>query len=300
MTDPVRIEAERIQELDCLHIHTPHGVALMALQGAQLLSYTPAGGHPLIWLSEQATFKAGNAVRGGVPVCWPWFGVYDRNPPSVLDSVGAGPDAASHGVVRGVDWQLAEQRFEGDTAELVFTLDMPQGLGVWRHASRLTLQARFGASIDLSLSTRNLGPDAYTVSLALHSYFAVSDSRRIAIDGLQGDRYIDTARGWQSGVETGPITIHEETDRIYPRVDNPIVIQDPQWRRSIHITPANSHSAIVWNPWIDKAARLSDYADDAWQRMVCVESARVLDDVLTVAPGAAETVGVNIRVQASA
>jgi len=292
---PVRIVPQRLGELDCLRIETPHGVALMARQGAQLLSYTPAGGKPLVWLSEEATFRAGATVRGGVPVCWPWFGVYARNPQVVRDCVNAPDDAPSHGLVRDVAWRLDEPATGRDWAELRFVLDLPEGIGPWRHAARLALRARFGPSIELALSMSNTGPAPCTVSLALHTYLAVSDSRRVRIGGLQDKPYLDTTRDWQPLRQQGEIRIEEETDRIYLDVDRPIEVHDPDWRRIVRLDASNSRSTVVWNPWIAKSARLADFADEAWQRMLCIETARILDDALTVGPGATETVALAIR-----
>ncbi|SAI12321.1 Putative glucose-6-phosphate 1-epimerase [Bordetella ansorpii] len=292
---PVRIFPERLGELDCLRIETPHGSALMAPQGAQLLSYTPTGGKPLVWLSEQASFRAGASVRGGVPVCWPWFGVYARNPQSVRDSVNAPDDAPSHGLVRGLDWQLAEPETGKDWAELMFVLDLEDGLGPWRHSARLALTARFGKSLELGFSITNTGSAPFTVSLALHTYLAVSDSRRVRIDGLQDKPYLDTARGWTPLRQQGEIAIEEETDRIYQEVDRPIEVHDPDWGRTLRLAASNSRSAVVWNPWVEKSARLSDFASDAWQRMLCIETARIMDDVLTVEAGATETVALAIQ-----
>jgi len=289
---------ETFGDLEGWRIRTPHGTARMVRQGAQLLGYDAADGRPVVWLSEQARYRRGVSVRGGVPVCWPWFGVYARNPESVRHAVGAPQDAPSHGVARDVDWQLTEQHVRDGEAELAFACDLSRGLGPWLHPTRLELRARFGREISLALTTRNLGTQPYTLSLALHTYLAVSDSRAVSILGLDGLDYIDTARGWTVQRQQGPVAIAEETDRIYQGVDRPIEVRDPQWRRTLRIRGGNSRSAVVWNPWVDKAARLADYADDAWQRMLCVETARVMDDVLTVAPGEAVTVSVTIEVQA--
>ncbi|ARP95752.1 D-hexose-6-phosphate mutarotase [Bordetella genomosp. 13] len=296
---PIRIIPERLGALDCLRVETPHGTALMARQGAQLLSYTPAGEQPLVWLSEQASFQAGVPVRGGVPVCWPWFGVYAFNPQSVRDCVDAPEDAPSHGLVRNVEWELLSQDTGKDWGELVFMLDLRKRLGPWRHAARLTLRARFGAAVELALAIANTGSDAFTTSLALHTYLAVSDSRNIRIEGLHDKPYLDTVRGWEPRRQLGAITIEGETDRIYQEVDQPIEVHDPGWDRTIRIAAANSRSAVIWNPWIDKSRRLDEFADDAWQRMLCVETARVMDDVLTVEPDTTETVAVALRADAA-
>jgi glucose-6-phosphate 1-epimerase len=292
-----RIEAEHIDELDCWRVHTPYGVARIARQGAQLLSYVDAEGRPLIWLSEKAAYKNGQPLRGGVPVCWPWFGDYQRNPQAVRDTVGAAADAPAHGLVRGLDWELTGQTLTAQGAELLFTFDATRDMTPWRHPAILTLAMRFGENISLALSVRNLGEQTLTQSVALHTYLAVGDSRRIKITGLEDARYIDTVGGWQEKTQKGPIAIESETDRIYLGSTGRIVIHDPEWRRSVHVISQQSESAVVWNPWVEKSRRLSQFSEDDWQRMVCVETARIMDDVLVVAPGATGTVSMTLHTE---
>lgn len=295
---PATIEAEVHGELACWTVRTPYGTARVARQGAQLLSYDDHEGRPLIWLSESAQYLAGEPLRGGVPVCWPWFGVYARNPEAVRDTVQAAPDAASHGLVRGLDWTLASQHVDAHSAELVFELDASRDLQPWRHPARLRYVMRFGAKLTLALSVQNLGEQTITQSLALHSYFAVGDSRQVTIDGLSGKSYIDTVGGqWTTRMQEGSIRIVGETDRIYLQANDPVVIHDPVWRRSIHIAAQHSQSCVVWNPWVEKSRGLSQFADDDWQRMVCVETARVLEDTLVVEPGATQGISLSIHTE---
>lgn len=289
------IEATTIGALSGWRVVTPYGSALIARQGAQLLSYTPAGGRPLIWLSEQAVFKTGHSVRGGVPICWPWFGVYDRNPQQVRDSVAATPKPGSHGWVRQVAWELAAQQTLADEAVLEFAFTAPRDhVAGWRHHAQLTLQMRFGKSLELTLSVRNQGDEPLTTTLALHTYLAVSDSRNVRISGLEGRHYLDTLHEWEKRQQLGAVTFDGETDRVYLDTTAPLTLHDPAWQRDTRLHATGSISTVVWNPGPEKCARLSDMADDAWPRMVCIETARVLDDAMTVRPGQAETVGLTI------
>lgn len=288
-----RVEQTTIDELPCWRIHTEFGEALIAQQGAQLLSYQPHEQPPLVWLSEQAEYKRGQSLRGGAPVCWPWFGDLTRNPVQVRTEF-AGEQAPFHGLVRGLDWQLDDIADEQGALAVHWKFDASQGLPGWPHSAELSLVMRFGERLGLELTTRNLGDKPLALSQALHTYFAVGDSREISIDGLQGCRYIETLERWEERRQDGLVRIAGETDRIYLDVDRPLVIRDPHWQRSIHIQTSHSRSAIVWNPWIDKAQRLSQFADDAWQRMLCIETARVWDDVLSIAPGRSETMAVEI------
>jgi glucose-6-phosphate 1-epimerase len=297
-TSPYSIEARRIDELDCWQVSTPHGVARIARQGAQLLSYVDSEGRPLIWLSEKAAYKKGQPLRGGVPVCWPWFGDYQRNPQSVRDTVRAEADVPAHGLVRGLDWDLTDQRVGPDAVEVVFTFDATRDMAPWRHPVILTLTMRFAESVTLTLSIRNLGEQALTQSLALHTYLAVGDSRSVTITGLEDVRYIDTVGGtWREKMQSGAIAVESETDRIYLGGKGCIVVHDPAWRRCIHVVSQHSESAVVWNPWIEKSRRLSQFSEDDWQRMVCVETARLMEDALVVAPGATGTVSVSLHTE---
>ncbi|ACO80963.1 Aldose 1-epimerase family protein [Azotobacter vinelandii CA] len=281
-------QVERIEmgELPCWRIKTAAAELLVAEQGAQVLSYQRHGEQPLIWLSEQAEFRRGLSVRGGVPVCWPWFGDLARNPAGVRAMREDHGPAPAHGEVRGRDWRLQDIAKENGAVTLTF--DLPQSasgeLPGWPHALDLTLAIRLDERLDLSLTTRNRSSYRVALSQALHTYLAVGDIREVGIEGLDGLRYIETLEDWDERHQRGILNFAGETDRIYldtpPRLD----LVDASWKRRICLEASGSHSAIVWNPWIDKAARLSQFADDAWQRMLCIETANVLDDAVELAP----------------
>lgn len=295
--DTATIEPVQMGELACWRIRTKWAEALIATQGAQLLSYTPYGQPPIVWLSEDAKYLRSQALRGGVPVCWPWFGDLARNPAGVRDMFEPDAVAPAHGVVRAVDWEPGASTAESGRVVMDFHCHMPNGSGAWKHPADLLLRFRMGETLEIQLCTHNFGDAPITVSQALHTYFAVSDSRQISIEGLEDTTYIDTLKNWEPQVQSGPIRIEGETDRIYTGIDRNIEIVDPGWQRRIHLEASQSRSAVVWNPWIEKAARLSQFPDDAWQRMVCIETARVWDDLLVVAPGKTESMSVTIRAE---
>lgn len=294
-TPDATLEEVLIDELPCWRLRNQFGEAVITSQGAQLLSYTPHGQPPVVWLSEQAQHKKGIGVRGGIPLCWPWFGELARNPETVRAMVQDVDGAPFHGLVRTADWVMAAGTCEAGLVVIDFHLDLPNGIGDWPHPAMLQLRCRLGDALELELSTHNFGDEAITVSQALHTYFAVSDSRHVQLTGLEGTRYLDTLQDWTEQPQAGPVTFTAETDRLYLGITQPVVIHDSQWQRDIHVTAGNSNSAVVWNPWIDKSLRLSQFADDAWQRMLCVETARVADDVMVIAPGKTETLCVQIR-----
>lgn len=254
----------------------------IAEQGGQILQYLVEG-RPLLWLSEQAQFNAGLSVRGGVPICWPWFGDLARNPPAV--QAQAKPGSAFHGLVRSLPWQLQHLEEQPEAISLTLALDTRHSpLADWPYAARLTLTLRLAQSLTLSLTNENLGSEPLAITQALHSYFAVSHIQQVKVLGLGGCRYLDTLNNWQEQTQQGALSFAGETDRVYLEVPAQLVLEDALWQRRIELTSQGSTSAVLWNPWIDKAQRLSGFAEEAWQRMLCIETANLLDDALELAP----------------
>ncbi len=253
-------------------------------QGGQILSYFPdINQPPLIWLSACAEYQQGHSVRGGVPVCWPWFGDIQRNPAAVQKMTTK--DAPFHGLARTLDWQLTHSSAANNGVQLSLQLDASQGLSGWPHAATVQLQIELAERLTIRLHNHNLGSEPLAISQALHSYFAVSDIRQTQVEGLAGCTYYDTLEQWQLREQEGNLKFSGETDRIYLQVPEHLQIIDLGWQRRIDLRSQGSHSAIVWNPWIAKAQTLSGFASDAWQQMLCIESANVLDDHLLLAPG---------------
>jgi len=288
-----QVERVEMDELPCWRIRTATAELLVAEQGAQVLSYQRDGEPPLIWLSEQAAFRRGQSVRGGVPVCWPWFGDLSRNPAGVRAMREHSGPAPAHGEARSRDWQLQDIARENSSVTLSFSLPQASSgeLPGWPHKLDLGLTIRVDERLDLSLTTHNRSGYRVALSQALHTYLAISDIHQASIEGLDGLRYIETLENWEERQQSGILHFTGETDRLYLETPPRLDLVDPGWKRRICLEASGSHSAIVWNPWIDKAARLSQFADDAWQRMVCIESANVLDDVVELAPEQSATLG---------
>jgi glucose-6-phosphate 1-epimerase len=288
-----QIETLMLGELHCWRIRHADAELLISQQGAQILSYQRNSQPPLIWLSEEATYLRGQSVRGGVPVCWPWFGDLQRNPPAVQALV-AQPDAAAfHGGVRSLDWQLLAMNPDVDGVSLQFAAPAPTTAD-WPAELTLELHIRLDERLHISLISHNHGIRPLTISQALHSYFAVSDIQQVAVDGLADCRYIETLAGWQQHQQQDALTFSSETDRIYQDLPSRLSIRDPGWQRRVCLQSHGSRSAVLWNPWIDKAARLSSFAADAWQRMLCIETANVWDDCCQLAPGAQHSMGFSL------
>ena len=271
-----------------VEVSNPHAEASIALQGAHLMTWTPRGAHPVIWLSEDAKLVPGKSIRGGVPVCWPWFGPHASE-----------PTFPGHGFARTVPWELAETgRLVNGASRLVFRILQNDATRVqWPHPSELELHVVVGPTLEIELVTRNTGDAPFTVGGALHTYFEVGDVRRARVHGLDGCPYIDRVDGGARKRQSGPVTIAGEVDRIYLESTADCVIEDPMLERRIRIAKRGSTSSVVWNPWIEKAAKMGDLGRDGYLRMLCVESTNADADVVDIAPGAEHRLWVRYSVE---
>lgn len=289
------VESVKLDDLDCWRINYGDSELLVSKQGAQVLSYQLAGEQPLIWLNEEAVFETGRPVRAGVPVCWPWFGNLAKNPAEVQAMRQSNAPAGAHGLVRARDWTLKGIHTEPNLVVIDFTLDNPVGtFPEWPHHVSASLQIRMDHYLHISLTSHNLGDTPVSLSQALHSYFAVSDVREVSVEGVEGLHYIDTLDDWKTHEQHGALHFTGETDRIYTHTPARLNITDPTWGRRISLQTTGSKTAVIWNPWIDKAASFSDMAKDGWQRMLCIETANLMDDIVTLAPGESHTMGVSL------
>jgi dihydroxy-acid dehydratase len=269
------------------------GRATLCLQGAHVVSYRPKSQQaPVVWVSDAAKFAPGKSIRGGVPVCWPWFGAHD-----------AESDYPAHGFARTVAWDVIGTRRRND-ARTEITLQLAeneQTRAQWPHATRLTLTVCVGEKLELKLATTNAGPVPVTIGEALHTYFHISDIGAVEVAGLEGCDYHDKAAGFARRTQAGSIGFAGEVDRVYVDTTADCVIVDPGLGRRIRIAKTGSRSTVVWTPWADKAAQMGDMGQGrtgaGWREMVCVESGNALDDTVTVAPGATHTLAVAYSVE---
>lgn len=258
-----------------VEVETPAARAIIALQGAQVLTWAPRGEEPVIWLSRAAKFAPGKSVRGGVPVCWPWFGAHATE-----------PGFPAHGFARTVPWEVVDVTTVADDApRFRFRLQPSDATRAqWPHATDLTLSVTVGAALDIELITRNTGSQPVTVTEALHTYFAVGDVRRTSVHGLDGLTYLDKVENFKRKQQSGPVAIAGEVDRIYLGSVGDCVIDDVAQQRCIRIAKSGSASTVVWNPGAEKAEKMGDLGDDGYLHMVCVESANAADDAVLVSP----------------
>ncbi|HXQ98978.1 MAG TPA: D-hexose-6-phosphate mutarotase [Pseudomonas sp.] len=295
-TPKTQVDSIQLGELNCWRIRHGQAELVIAQQGAHIISYQIDGDKPLIWSNPGAVFKKGKAIRGGMPICWPWFGNFQRNPQSVQAMRQSTEPANAHGEVRAIDWELMGMGEDGDALIVEFIQTAAEGqLPGWPHTVGLKLHIRLDAALNVSLVSFNAGPEEVTLSQALHSYFAVSDVRQVSIAGLDGVSYLNTLESWDAqNVQAGDITFTGETDRIYQGTPDLISVVDPEWKRRIQIQTTGSQSSVVWNPWIEKTTTFSDMEADGWQGMVCVETANVMSDIVTLKPHEMHTMSVSI------
>jgi D-hexose-6-phosphate mutarotase len=275
---PGHISFREANNLLIAEVRNALGSADICLQGAHLMTWRPKTQEvPVVWLSRDAKVAAGKSIRGGAPVCWPWFGAH------ATESSFPG-----HGFARTVPWQLVETGVEPDGAtRLTLRLvNSEKTLAQWPHPCRLDLTIRVGGTLRMEMVTENTGSEAFVIGEALHTYFQISDIGSVRVTGLEGAAYWDKVGGSALRQQEGAISFASETDRVYINTPAECVIEDAGLKRRIHIAKSGSQSTVVWTPWVEKANKMGDMGQpDGWREMVCVESANALDNLVTVAPG---------------
>jgi len=263
-------------------IRSPHGE--VCTQGAHVARWK-TGGADGLFLSAKSRFERGQALRGGVPVIFPWFGD---------DPEGRGRPA--HGFARRVEWRVVEQADEADALRVVLELvDDEHTRAQWPERFALRLTAVLGTTLELALRVENRGARPFRCEQALHTYLAVGDVRRCAVHGLENARYLDKLDGLREKRQPDePLRFTGEVDRTYLATDSTCVLEDPVLARRLEVAKTGARSTVVWNPWLEKAKRLSDLGDDEWPSFVCVESGNIGADAVTLAPGAAHELRVQI------
>lgn len=259
-----------------VEIRSPLATADIALQGAQVLSWAPRGEEPVIWLSPEAGFAAGKSVRGGVPICWPWFGAH---------AIEA--DYPAHGYARTTPWELefTEALPEGELRLVLSLIESDRTEALWPYITPLQCVITVGRQLTVELITRNEGGEPVMITEALHTYFQVGDVRRVSVVGLDRSDYLDKVQEFQRFTQSGPITIDGEVDRVYLDTNREVIIKDDSLQRRIHINKRGSGSTIVWNPWVEKSEQMGDMGQDGYLHMLCVESGNAFDNAISIAPG---------------
>jgi glucose-6-phosphate 1-epimerase len=270
-------------------ISTPSAEAQIYLQGAHLTHWAPRGQRPVLFTSSKSLFEPGKAIRGGVPVIFPWFGPRQFGQP--------GP---AHGFARTMTWEVEATGLRpGGDVEITLTLDpndATRALGY--SAFQLRLRLTVGSELQMELEVRNHSSAPLVFEEALHTYLAIADIHQARVSGLEGTLYIDKADGFQrKSLDDAPLRIGRETDQVHLNTTAACVVHDPVWKRRIVVEKSGSESTVIWNPWIDKAKAMSEMSPGEWQQMICVETANAADNAVSLVPGAAHKMTASIRVE---
>jgi glucose-6-phosphate 1-epimerase len=258
-----------------LTLATRSATARLYLQGAHLTHYQPAGRDPVLFTSAHSHYQPGKAIRGGVPIVFPWFGPHPTD-----------PKQPAHGWARTSVWDLDHAAVDG-TGTAAVTLS----LAVEPFALRYTVRA--GATLDMELEVHNTGRATVPFEEALHTYLSVADVRQVGIEGLDGRDYLDKVDGGRRKTQRGPITVTSETDRVYLDTPDTVTVHDAG--RRIVVSKRDSVTTVVWNPWLEKAKRLPDFGDDEWPRMICIETANAAENAVMLQPGGRHTMRARVE-----
>lgn len=263
----------------------PHGSCEVSLYGAQVLSYRPVGHAPVLFVSRKAVYQPGKPIRGGIPVCWPWFGPHPKE-----------KSQPAHGFARLLPWVLLTAEYNAQITDIKLGLhDNEQTRAWWPHAFDLTLRVVLDNSLRVELMTRNRDKAPVTITEALHTYLLVRDISRVSVLGLEGTSYVDSLTGREHAGQKGALYVQAETDRVYHDSAEECRVDDRGLGRQLVVRKRGSHSTVVWNPWVEKAHRLTDFGDDEYTRTVCVETANAAQAAVSLPPGEEHVMALNLR-----
>jgi len=269
-----------------VRITSPACAGEMYVHGAHITSWRPAGEEEVLFVSRQSRWEDGHAIRGGIPVCFPWFAHKADN-----------PEAPDHGFVRTKAWQLDSIADVAGTIIVSMSTESDEATKKWWPADfRSVLRAAFGKELSVELMVTNTGRTSLRFEEALHAYFRVGNievTRARIPDAL---RYIDKTDAHRTKTQLGDIVIASETDRVYLDTRDEIELEDPVLERRLRVAKENSRTTVAWNPWKEKAHSLSDFGDDEWAQMICVEPSNVSDFAVDLAPGQQHTMKALVRV----
>lgn len=263
-------------------VDTPTCTGSIVDHGAQVLEWAPRDHSPVLFVGQAGVQAENTAIRGGIPVCFPWFGP-GRKPGSPY----------SHGFARTSTWRRLE-----DSADEIRTIayrltrdDVTDDY--WPYAYEAVLTARFGTTLSVSLQVTNLDERAFSYEAALHTYLSVEDIAQVRVEGLDGVSYVDKAEGGAIRQQRGPVTFSGETDSVFD-TPGPVTVVDVAGGRDIEVATSGATRMIVWNPWREKAAEFTDLGSGEWERFVCVEAGCVLDGAVQLEPGRTHTLSMSI------
>jgi glucose-6-phosphate 1-epimerase len=249
---------------------------------------------PGLFCSPKTLWGGGKAIRGGIPIGWPWFGGRTNDPRP------DGKASPAHGFARTRPWHVESVALaENGRVEVTFLLVSDDDtLALWPHAFEARLTASLGTSLSTTLEVKNVDDHSFDYEAALHTYLTVSNVEKVRILGLEGTRYLDKVDGGaEKTLGREPLVLTGETDRVFLNTKTAVVVDDPGLARTLRIEKSGSSATVVWNPWLVKATAMADLGGDAWKSFVCVEAANVLPAAVPLSPGATHAIGTRIVVQ---
>ncbi|MBF0265169.1 MAG: D-hexose-6-phosphate mutarotase [Gammaproteobacteria bacterium] len=269
-----------------IEVNNQSAKALISIYGAQVLSYIPGNqNQDLLFVSDKAYFQQGKAIKGGIPICWPWFG---------QDPLNQGRSA--HGFARNMLWRVLDIKSISNlsTTIILELSDSDITRSIWPYTFNLQLQITISNTLKMELISHNTDEKDIIITQALHSYFLIDDITNTYVQGLDNKFYLDKASIAKGGNynQEGDIYIEEEVDRIYLDVPPSLNIINKQSKRNININSQGNKTAIVWNPWRDIAKQMGDLNENDYLQFICVETANAADDIITIKPGEKYCLGV--------
>lgn len=257
-----------------IDVQTPVSSATIALHGAQVLTWAPTDHPPVLYVSPKAKMVPGKALRGGIPICWPWFGNHPED-----------PSKPAHGFARTRFWELVSGGLEGKVATLVFKLFPDEETkALFPYDFELTATIRIADKLRVKLNMKNTGEESFKVSSALHTYLSLGDIERIQLEGVKGSHYVDQLSDDKEPVyQEKNLQIKGEVDRIYQSMSS-VLIRDLDRFRSVFVDKAGSRSTVIWNPWKEKSKQIADLPDKGYKEFVCVECSNAGTDKPTIRP----------------
>jgi glucose-6-phosphate 1-epimerase len=253
--------------------------ALVYLHGAHVASFRTAEHGELLWVSDKAVYAAGKAIRGGVPICFPWFGNHAKR-----------PELSAHGFARTSSFELEGSELRGDNVVAELSLaSSDETLALFPYPFKARLRLSVGRELSIAFEVENSGAETFAYELALHTYLGVSDVRNVELSGLSGATYDDKVSFARAILEgSAPLRFTGETDRVYTSSARVTVLDSARKRRLI-VDKTSSSTTVVWNPWVDKAKRMADFGDDEWPSMLCVEAANASPHAISLPAQARHT-----------
>jgi len=268
--------AELEEELVFVTVSNKYAEADICLYGAHITNFKPHKTMGILWMSPESSFQEGVPIRGGIPVCFPWFG------PHKTDS-----SKPQHGFARLMYWNVLETTIQpkGETLVRLQLCSSPETKAYWNHDFCAELSVIVGKTLTVTLKVTNTSSTPFEYTTALHSYFNISSIEEITIEGLQNTKYHNQLEPGDYIQETEKLEIHKAETRHYYDTEATCLVNDPVFGRRISIEKTGSKVTTVWNPGEETCIKIDDMPDDAFHTFVCVETVNAFNDTLKLAPG---------------